>query len=266
MTSSLLTPDFNSYPSRKVENLTVHPLGLEVTYDDNQKTFHLSSDLRIHAVDDETTHQITREPLISPLDIPDDLSIKSAKILNDGTISITWSHPVTANDSGVSIFQPSWLYQTGLFGGIYHENNLEIETWEAKEFNNIISIDGNDYLGNKESFKKMLQTIIKFGVVVIKGLPVKESMLEEVVSKIGTIRSSNFGKIFDVKFKNDPDSNAYTGEELLVHNDLSTREYVPGLQFLYCIENDTNGGLSTLTDAFAVAKYIKNKSLSLIHI
>ena len=73
MTSSLLTPDFNSYPSRKVENLTVHPLGLEVTYDDNQKTFHLSSDLRIHAVDDETTHQITREPLISPLDIPGDL-------------------------------------------------------------------------------------------------------------------------------------------------------------------------------------------------
>ena len=261
MTSSLLTPDFNSYPSRKVENLTVHPLGLEVTYDDNQKTFHLSSDLRIHAIDDETIHQITREPLISPLDVPDDLSIKSAKILNDGTISITWSHPVTANDSGVSIFQPSWLYQTGLFGGIYHENDLEIETWEAKEFNNIISIDGNDYLGNKESFKKMLQTIIKFGVVVIKGLPVKESMLEEVVSKIGTIRSSNFGKIFDVKFKNDPDSNAYTGEELLVHNDLSTREYVPGLQFLYCIENDTNGGLSTLTDAFAVAKYIKNKSI-----
>ena len=125
------------------------------------------------------------------------LSIKSAKILNDGAISITWSHPVTANDSGVSIFQPSWLYQTGLFGGIYHENDLEIETWEAKEFNNIISIDGNDYLGNKESFKKMLQTIIKFGVVVIKGLPVKEGMLEEVVSKIGTIRSSNFGKIFE---------------------------------------------------------------------
>ena len=32
---------------------------------------------------------------------------------------------------------------------------------------------------------------------------------------------------------------------------------MPGLQFLYCLENNTDGGFSTLTDGFSVAHYLK---------
>ena len=89
------TPDFVTYPLRVIKDLKVHPLGLEVHYDDNRKSFHLAVDLREHSVDIKTTHPVTRETLISPLDIPENFSIKEANILENGHVSVTWSHCIT---------------------------------------------------------------------------------------------------------------------------------------------------------------------------
>ena len=82
-------------------------------------------------------------------------------------------------------------------------------------------------------------------------------MIETLPEKIGVIRTSNFGRIFEVKIKADADSNAHTGQELWAQTDLATREYMPGLQFLFCLQNDSDGGNSTLTDGFAVANHIR---------
>ena len=62
-----------------------------------------------------------------------------------------------------------------------------------------------------------------------------------------------------MKIKANADSNAYTGEKLRAHTDLATCEYMPGLQFLFCLQNDSDGGMSTLTDGFAVADHIQTK-------
>ena len=34
-------------------------------------------------------------------------------------------------------------------------------------------------------------------------------------------------------------------------------EYAPGYQFLHCLVNEANGGLSSVVDGFAVANYLK---------
>jgi len=253
------TPDFATYPLRVIKDLKVHPLGLEVRYDDNRKSFHLAVDLREHSVDIETTHPITRETLISPLDVPENFSIKEANILENGHVSVTWSHSITPEDKGCSNFHSGWLYQTALSDDIEFGVNLETKTWDTDGFDDIPKCDGSTILDDEKEFLDFLIYLIRYGIVVIRNLPIGKEILEEFASKIGTIRSSNFGRIFDVKTRKDPDSNAYTNEELLVHNDLSTREYVPGMQLLYCIENETDGGLSTLTDGFAVAENFKQK-------
>ena len=101
---SYSTPDFSSYPPRTIKDVVIHPLGLEVIYEENKRTFHLSRDLREHATDPETTHPITKETLISPLNIPDDFSIKQAEISSDGFARVTWSHKITPKDKGVSVY------------------------------------------------------------------------------------------------------------------------------------------------------------------
>ena len=255
---SYSTPDFSSYPPRAIEDVVIHPLGLEVVYEKNKRTFHLSRDLREHATDPETTHPITKETLISPLNIPDDFSIKQAEISSDGFARVTWSHKITPNDKGVSVYHSGWLYQTGMTSEIDLEDAIKVKVWDATDFGDIPIISGANFSNNNE-LEKMLVTLIQYGVAIIKGLPVDESTLENVASKIGTIRNSNFGRIFDVKYKHNPDSNAYTNQELLLHNDLSTREYIPGLQLLFCMINETDGGFSTLADGFAIADYIRKQ-------
>ena len=264
--STLKTPDFSSYPDHPIKNLIIHSLGLEVQYVSGQKSFHLASDLREFSIDEETTHPITREALISPLEIPDNFKIKEAILLKCGSVGVTWSHHITLEDKSYSIFHSGWLYQTGLSDDLDFPMNLETQEWAAKDFDNIPICDGAVILEDTGELIKLLTNLICYGAIVIKNLPIEKEILQRLTSKIGTIRSSNFGTFFDVKTSNQPDSNAYTNGELLVHNDLSTREYIPGLQFLYCLENETDGGLSTLTDGFAVAKYFRQKEPTMYEI
>jgi len=255
--STLKTPDFGTYPTRIITDLIIHPLGLEVSYNDGKSSFHLTLNLREHSPDSESTHPITRETLIAPIDIPEDLTITDAHLRKDGFVAVTWSKKITPNDSGCSVYHPGWLYQTGLSDDIDFKINLEQNLWDAVNFNNIPKSDGACILDDYNEFLEFLINLVQFGVVIIRDLPIQKDILEKLTSKIGTIRSSNFGWIFDVKTHEDADSNAYTNVELPAHNDLSTREYVPGLQFLYCLENNTDGGFSTLTDGFSVAHYLK---------
>ena len=67
----MLTPDFDSYEKRIIKGLEVTPLGLSVHYGDVRISHHLAADLREHCPNENSTHPVTREALLSPLDIPD---------------------------------------------------------------------------------------------------------------------------------------------------------------------------------------------------
>ena len=58
----------------------------------------------------------------------------------------------------------------------------------------------------------------------------------------------------------DADSNAFTSVALAAHNDMCPREYVPGLQFLFCLHNSCTGGDSIFVDGYAVAEQLRAES------
>lgn len=255
--NAMMTPDFDIYPPRPITALTVHPLGLEVSYEDGQTSFHLAADMREHSAATDTTHEVTREALIEPVHVPDGFQITAARLTDDGHVEVSWSHKLSDADSGQAVYHSGWLYQTGLYGDTDFETDLSRRLWTADEFAAIPQIDGSRVLIDEEEFYRFLTIFIRYGMAVVRGLPAEPEMIETLPEKIGVIRTSNFGRVFEVKIKADADSNAYTGEELRAHTDLATREYMPGLQFLFCLQNDTDGGMSTLTDGFAVAEHIR---------
>ena len=97
------------------------------------------------------------------------------------------------------------------------------------------------------------------GLVRLRGLPIEPGSLATIAGRIGPIRPTNFGELFDVKAKPDPDSNAYTSIALPPHVDLPTREYHPGLQMLHCLENSVEGGQAVMLDGFAVAEALRDR-------
>ena len=81
-----------------------------------------------------------------------------------------------------------------------------------------------------------------------------EGEIINIAEKIGYIRETNFGKLFNVISQKKPNDLAYTSIELESHTDNPYRKPVPSIQFLFCIETSCEWGDSTLVDGFKIAE------------
>ena len=106
----------------------------------------------------------------------------------------------------------------------------------------------------------MLETFYKYGYVIIENTQAVENEVLNFAEKIGSVRTTNWGKLFNVVSKPNPNDLAYTALELKSHSDNPYRKPVPGIQLLHCIANESTGGDSSLVDGFSVAEYLKNNN------
>ena len=98
-----------------------------------------------------------------------------------------------------------------------------------------------------------------FGLTRLRDVPVDLDEVGRVAGRVGIVRETNFGVLWDVRSEPDPITNANTALSLPPHVDLATREYQPGLQFLHCIENTAHGGQGTYLDGFRVAEILRDE-------
>src|SRR5699024_7137213 len=136
-----------------------------------------------------------------------------------------------------------------------------ITLWDASTRDKPMTIQADGWLDMAPDtpaadavLEKALEAVMSEGLVRLRGLPVKPGTLADIAARLGVLRATNFGSLFNVRSKPDPDSNAYTSIALPPHVDLPTREYQPGLQLLHCLENNASGGQAVMMDGFAVAK------------
>ena len=99
----------------------------------------------------------------------------------------------------------------------------------------------------------MLKDLKRYGLVIVAGLE-SDTCGEQLGDLIGFKRESNFGVMFEVINKPEPNNLAYTSVDLPLHTDLPNQELPPGYQFLHCIANDAIGGESILADGYAIAE------------
>ena len=90
--------------------------------------------------------------------------------------------------------------------------------------------------------------------MIFKKVPTQNNFIVNFANSIGSIRRTNFGEFFNVKSKPNPNDLAYTSLPLAPHTDNPYRNPVPCIQLLHCIENEVDGGLSTLVDGFTLKK------------
>ena len=109
----------------------------------------------------------------------------------------------------------------------------------------------------KEEMYNALVSFYKYGFVIFKDVPTKDNFLINFANSIGSVRRTNFGEFFNVKSKPNPNDLAYTSLALAPHTDNPYRNPVPCIQILHCIENNVQGGLSTLVDGFTVTEKLK---------
>ncbi len=249
---TLKVPDFDTYAvTSKPVALAINDAVLNVTWDDGHISQLPFIWLREYSPDPGTHNPATREQNLTVNELPRHLSIEAADITVDGAIALTWQ-PENLRVT----YHPGWLRahcpQRPQPNYVLPERVL----WTAANLGQPPTFKGSE-IEHASEFSGFVEALHTHGMGLIRGLDVEETMLEAVVERIGPIRTSNFGRIFEVKLIPGSNSNAYTAQPLRAHTDLATHEYHPGLQFFFCMENSVDGGISVLTDGFAVAAKIR---------
>ncbi len=256
-TAPLVIPDFDTYPvSYELQRADAFDQGIELSWSDGLINKVPAIWLREFSPDSGTFHSVTREQRIALTDIPTGLSIERIAVAQDGYLEVDWMP-----EELCSRYHPGWLRSAVAAPNDPMENLPCRELWPLPVTARPNWMDGAAvYRGDDDALAQWLEALLKDGTGLLDGLPISREVIPAIFELIGPIRASNFGDVFEVESLPDANSNAYTALALKVHSDLATREYIPGMQFLFCLENEATGGDSLLVDGFAVAEQLKIES------
>lgn len=257
------TPDFDTWPIESgVDHIEHDDHILTLTWQDGRVSRYHSVWLRENAADDSTVNPATRERILDLSTLSGWPTIRSAQLEDNHAVTVTF-----APEQRTLSFHPGWLRANDYSNMEEFDAPLvPVTLWTAGDRSEPTSVDATGWMDMAEDDPKAeailsqaLETFLAEGLVRLRGLPTEPGSLEGIASRIGSLRATNFGSLFNVQSKPDPDSNAYTSIALPPHVDLPTREYQPGLQMLHCLKNTVSGGKALMMDGYAVAEALRQR-------
>ena len=261
MQSLPATPDYDAWPiTADIDSVTAQPRQITIQWSDGRVSRYHSIWLRENAADDTTVNPATRERILDLSTLEDWPEVSRAWVDEAGALQVLFQPENLALG-----FHPGWLRAHDYsHGSTQDEPLVPVTLWQGGPDAAPVTIDGSELLNTTPGspaeeaiLAPALESLLGSGMVRLRGLPTEPGSLETIARRIGPVRPTNFGQLFDVRAKPDPDSNAYTSIALPPHVDLPTREYQPGLQCLHCLENSVAAGQAVMMDGFAIAEVLR---------
>ena len=248
------TPDFDVYPEGPAVGDAVNSdRWITVTWTDGSVARFHHVWLRDNCACEHCVHAITKEQTYELVSAPAENPTRSARVTDDGELDVVWSV-----DGHRSVYHPGWL-RAHSYDGAPAVADDERTVWDASTPGVPPTFDGPAVLTDDEALLEWLVALRGFGVSRLRDVPPLPDVVGEVAARVGIVRETNFGVLWDVRSEADPITNANTPLALPPHVDLATREYQPGLQFLHCIENSAAGGRGVYVDGFRVAEILRDE-------
>lgn len=258
-----LTPDYDAWPIEvDLDAVSFTSRLVTVRWRDGRVSRYHGVWLRENAADNTTINPATRERILDLSTLPAWPEIIGAEIDIAGALCVDFA----PKDRSLR-FHPGWLRAHDYDNTTDPEAPLvPVTTWMGDADAGPDTLDAEGLLATTPGdeaeeaiLAPALSSVLAKGLVRLRGMPTEPGSLEAIARRIGPLRPTNFGQLFDVKAKPEPDSNAYTAIALPPHVDLPTREYQPGLQMLHCLENSVEGGEAVMLDGFAVAEALRDR-------
>ena len=163
--------------------------------------------------------------LYDPEKIKPDLQIKNAQLLADNKMLVEFSDNHSATyclDKLITEITRSNVLPPKIY---WNKNDAEL-----KKFSFAYGVNESQQLF------EILKFYHQYGYVVVEDLPAKDGEVIKFAEKIGFIRETNFGKLFNVRSQKQPNDLAYTSIELESHTDSPYRKPVPSIQFYFVLK------------------------------
>ena len=237
--------------SVKISKVLKNGSGLNIEWTDGKKSNFNFMWLRDNCPLD--MDEDTRERTFNILEVSENIHPKEYKINVDGKLEIEWSE-----GNHTSFYDPNWLRKNCYT--LKEKYISPYKLWDSKLNSNLesISIDYENIMQSDEVLIQWLNLLHEKGFSIVKNSPTEKKSALPLLNRISHIRETFFNTPFEVISIPKPNNLAYTSKRLVNHMDLPYYELPPGYQFLHCLVNNAEGGMSRAVDGFFVADYLRN--------
>jgi trimethyllysine dioxygenase len=208
--------------------------------------------LRDHCHAKESLHPDTLQRQVDTFAIPEDI-VPAAIEIGDGgrTLRLVWQH-----DGSTSILPAAFLWSIARSNG--RSTSPRRRLWDrAAMGENFPTVAHADIMSGNEGLLRWLSMVEEYGFALASGVPPTLEATKELVTRIGYVRETIFGGMWDFTANLAFKDTAYTSDAIGPHTDGTYSIDSPGYQLFHCLKFDGSGGDSTLVDGFKVADQIR---------
>ena len=236
----------------KISKISKNSSALNVEWSDGEKSnfnFLWLRDNCPTAHDKDSNHR-----MFNLLETSENIQPSDYKINSDGKLEIKWSE-----GNHTSYYDPNWLRKNCYTIKQKQRYVSPYKLWNNKLNSDLesVTVEHDKVINTEEGLIQWLNLLHEKGFAIIKNAPTEKKSAFPILSRISHIRQTFFKTPFEVINIPKPNNSAYTAHGLRNHIDLPYFEIPPGYQFLHCLINDAEGGMSHAVDGFFVAEYLK---------
>ena len=235
-----------------IKKVNLSKSSVDILWDDNKiSNFHF---LWLRDNCPSSFHPDTRMRKFNILNVSKNIYVIKYYINNEDNLVIKWSE-----NNHESVFTSKWLRNNCYTIANKYKSISPYKYWDSSMQSNldIFKIDYEEIIDSDTGLQNWLELLNTYGLAILKNSPTKKNSAFKILNKISHLRETFFGTPFEVINIPKPNNQAYTSDALSSHTDLPYYEYAPGYQFLHCLINNANGGMSTSVDSFSVANFLK---------
>ena len=207
--------------------------------------------LRDHCHSKESLHPDTLQRQVDTFTIPVDISPAKLEIADGGrTLRIEWQH------GGASVLPAAFLWNITQNDG--REVAPRRRLWDRAAIGDAFpTMSHAQIMGGNEGLLRWLSLVEEYGFALATGVPPTLEATKELVTRIGYVRETIFGGMWEFTANLAFKDTAYTSSAIGPHTDGTYSFDSPGYQLFHCLQFDGSGGDSTLVDGFNVADQIR---------
>ena len=237
-----------------IASLLLDRSSLETTWDDGTRTRYPWIWLRDHAHDAETLHPVTQQRQLFTAALPSDLEATAATLRDDDVV-VSWT-----DTSADSVLPVAFLarYRNAEVSRAASETRVTL--WDNESIRTAqptVSYDA--VMESDDGVRDWLAKTSEFGFCLAVGTPADMASTEALLRRIGYVRETIFGGMWEFTADLTKADTAYTNLELRPHTDGTYSHDAPGVQLLHCLGFDGTGGESTMVDALTIAERMRTE-------
>ena len=204
--------------------------------------------LRDHARDASSFLESAQQRIVTPLEVAQ-AGVGTAELDESGSVlRVSWSGgPATE-------FDVDWLFSLGGADRMCTVT-AAAEAWLGPDITRRINpLAFGEVTMTDEGRRSMLHDLWSDGLTVIRDVPCNTDATRLVLERIGYVRSTIFGDMWEFRSDGGFDDTASTPLEITPHTDGTYSHDAPGLLGLHCHRYDAQGGENVFVDGLAIAE------------